>query len=177
MAVLVAAVVLVGVLGVVNLLFCFGIVRRLREHTEILNGMSGGSALILAAGETVGDFTGVSLGGTVVSREAIAAPTLVAFLSPGCGPCEAELPAFLDAARAYPAGNVVAVVCGGDDTAAAPVVDAVGTVAQVLREADSGPVQEAFAVRGYPSFALLEPGGLVRAAELRVGSLPAPATA
>jgi thiol-disulfide isomerase/thioredoxin len=171
MTVLVAAVVLVGALGAVNLLFCLGVVRRLREHTEILNEMSAAPALILPAGKTVADFAAVTVAGTPVSRGSLAGPTLVAFFSPGCGPCAEQLPRFADLVRGRPPGRVLAVVCGGDEVAAAPMVEPLREVAEVVREDGTGPMQEAFAVRGFPTFAVVEPGGLVRTAAQRVDAL------
>jgi hypothetical protein len=175
MTVLVAAVVLVGVLGAVNLLFCLGVIRRLREHTEILDsigdGHGGGRDLILPAGETAAEFAAVSLGGRPVSRASLAGPTLVAFFSPGCAPCTEQLPHFVDLARTHSPEQVLAVVCGPGD--AAPLVGPLSEVAEVVREEATGPVQEAFAIRGYPSFAVVEPGGLVRQSAQRVDGLPA----
>ena len=178
MTVLVAAVVLVGVLGAVNLLFCLGVVRRLREQTEILDAMAaghGGHDLILPAGETAAEFAAVSLGGRPVSRDSLTGPTLIAFFSPGCGPCTEQLPHFVDLARTHAPEQVLAVVCGpGDD---ASLVGPLREVAEVVREETTGPLQEAFAVRGYPSFAVVEHGGLVRQAAQRVDALPALAPA
>jgi thiol-disulfide isomerase/thioredoxin len=175
MTVLVAAVVLVGVLGAVNLLFCLGVIRRLREHTEILDsitdGHAGGRDLILPAGETAAEFAAVSVGGRPVSRASLAGPTLVAFFSPGCAPCTEQLPHFVDLARAHSPGQVLAVVCGPGD--ATPLVEPLGEVAEVVREETTGPLQEAFAIRGFPSFAVVEPGGLVRQTAQRADGLPA----
>lgn len=175
MTVLVAAVVVVGVLGAVNLLFCLGVVRRLREHTEILNTMAadhaGGHDLILPAGETAAEFAAESVGGRPISRAALSGPTLVAFFSPGCGPCTEQLPHFVDLARAHPPAQVLAVVCGPGD--ATPLLGPLRDVAEVVREETTGPLQEAFAIRGYPSFAVVEPGGLIRQAAQRVDALSA----
>jgi hypothetical protein len=74
--------------------------------------------------------------------------------------------------RGRPPGRVLAVVCGGDDRAAGPMVESLRDVTDVVREDGTGPVQEAFAVRGFPVFAVVDPGGLVRTTALRVDALP-----
>lgn len=177
MAALVAAVVLLGVLCIVNAVFCLGIVRRLREHTELLNKMSSkGSDLLRPAGELVDDFETSTVDGRPVSRGSLAGPTLVAFFSPGCAPCKEELPKFVALAGAHPGGRaqVLAVLAGGDDSVATPMAATLADVAQVVREEESGPVQEAFDLRGYPAFAVLEQDGVIRVTENRVERLSAP---
>ena len=69
MSFLVAAVVLVGLLGLANLLFAFGVIRRLREHTELLNRLADtdAAAVMLPAGRTVEDFAATTLDGVTVS--------------------------------------------------------------------------------------------------------------
>lgn len=176
MAALVAAVVLLGVFSVLNTMFCLGIVRRLREHTELIAklGHGGHSDLILSAGATIGPFSASTVDGAEVSNAALTGPTLVAFLAPGCGPCEQEQPEFVALAAAHPRDRVLAVVTGLDDAAAAPLVAELRGIATVVREDDGGPVQQAFGVSGYPTFALVEPNGVVVAGVARVASLPTP---
>ena len=48
MPVVTAGLVLVGLLGLVNLLFSVGVVRRLREHTKVLDQLGGGSGQLVA---------------------------------------------------------------------------------------------------------------------------------
>jgi len=179
MAALIAAVIVLGVFGVLNLVFCLGIIRRLREHTELIENMGrgGNTDLILSAGATIGAFSTSTVDGAEVSNAALTGPTLAAFFSPGCGPCELERPEFVALAATYPRDRVLAVVTGVDDEAAAPLVAELRGIATVVREADDGPVQQAFGVGGYPTFALVEPNGLVVAGGLRVASLPTPVPA
>src|SRR6266508_4237143 len=73
-AFLAAAVTVVGALGVVNLIFSLGVIRRLREHTEILDrlaagGGAQGDSVMLPPGETVGDFVATTVDGEQLSRE------------------------------------------------------------------------------------------------------------
>lgn len=179
MAALVAAVVVLGLFCVLNAVFCLGIIRRLREHTELIEklGHGGHSDLILPAGKTIGAFTASTLDGMEVSNESLTDPTLVAFFSPGCGPCEEERPKFVELAATHPRDRVLAVVAGSDEEAAAAAVADLLAVATVVREDDGGPVQRAFEVGGYPAFALVESTGTVVAGVTRVAELPAPVPA
>ncbi|WP_412543588.1 TlpA disulfide reductase family protein [Longispora sp. K20-0274] len=156
MAFLAAAVVLVGVLCVLNLFLSFGVIRRLREHTRSLEQLAGGQGgdIVLAAGGTVGPFVATTTTGAVVSDGALGGRTLVGFFSPSCEPCKERLPQFVEMARTFD-GRVLAVAVGAD----ADVVDLVASldpVADVVVETDDGPVNTAFAVRGYPALVVLD---------------------
>jgi peroxiredoxin len=168
MAVLVAAVVLVGVIGLLNLVFTLGVVRRLREHTALLEtrGTSGPPSLILEPGKTVGDFSATTDDGEPVSRELLTEPTLVGFFSTTCSACLERLPEFADHAARHPGGpeRVLGVVidqAGGDARAA--ITGELAGLARVVRDGDGEQVMRAFAVQGFPAFAVVEGGGVVRA--------------
>jgi hypothetical protein len=179
MAVLIAAVVLVGLLGLVNLVFSFGLIRRLREHTEILDKLSQrGSAgvpvaLMLEAGGAVTDFDTRTADGERLSRGDLVGTTLVGVFSPGCSACEAQVGQFVDYASTHPGGRSQALaVVVGEETNSAPYVERLEAAARVVRESWNGPVSTALAVRGFPAFALVD-GDLVRVSGSEVGALPA----
>jgi thiol-disulfide isomerase/thioredoxin len=180
MVALVTAVVVVGLLGVLNLVFCFGVIRRLREHTKLLENRHGGPAptLIRPAGQVIDEFAATTVDGTEISRESLSGTTLAAFFSPGCGPCAEQLPAFVELARAHPGGRdrVLAVLTHDDEDGAADMAAALADVAEVVHERPgTGAVKGAFEVRGFPVFALVAPGGLLLVSELSVDGLTAPA--
>lgn len=180
MVVLVTAVVVVGLLGVLNLVFCLGVIRRLREHTKLLAERHGGESpvLIRPAGQVVDEFTATTVDGVRLSRESLAGTTLTAFLSPGCGPCEEQLPEFVELARAHPGGRdrVLAVLTHDSEEGAAVMAAALIDVAEVVHERPgTGAVKTAFGVRGFPTFALVASDGLLLASEMSVGALRTPA--
>jgi hypothetical protein len=190
MAFLVVAVVVVGLLGLVNLLFAFGVVRRLREHTELLDKLSnrpaGGDAgpIMLPAGETVGEFETTTIDGERVTRDDLTGSTLVAVFSPGCSACEAQMGKFVEFAAAHPGGRdkTLAVVVGPEAESASYVerLEASARVIREDREAGAGaggegsgaPLSKALAVRGFPSFALID-DHVVRASGFEVSELSA----
>jgi thiol-disulfide isomerase/thioredoxin len=160
MYVLVAAVVLLGALCMINLLLTYGVIRRLRHHTDLLSTRPAGpdaGDLMLPAGSSVRDFAVTDQDGGGVSPATFAAPTLLAFLSPGCGPCETLLPQFVHAAREWPGGRgqVLAVVAGDGGGAEAAFASRLAPVATVVVEG----AQEratAFGVRGYPVLCVVD---------------------
>lgn len=176
MANLVAAVIVVGLLGVVNLVFSFGVIRRLREHTEILNRLHSGPVRVMVrAGGRVGEFSAVAVDGTAVSQPSLGADTLVGFLSTTCPACVERLPEFIRFARNH-TGPVLGVVVGNGDEAAT-LVQALDGVATVVQEPNGGPMAVAFEVTAFPAFGLLDAGGVVRASGLAPSALTATAPA
>jgi thiol-disulfide isomerase/thioredoxin len=177
MTLVVAAVVLVGVLALINLVFSIGVIRRLREHTEILSRLEAGSAgVMLEPGQTVTDFAATTLTGEPASLETLNradGPMLVGFFSPGCGPCEVKLPAFVEYAREHPErqSRVLAVVVGESDEEATPLVSALTGTVDVVRDTNGGPVAQAFDVRGFPAFALVDSSGLVLASGSEISAV------
>lgn len=179
MSVLAAAVVIVGLLGLVNLLFTFGVLRRLREHTEILDKLSRRGAAgppvaaLLEAGSTVADFETRAVDGGRVSRDDLVGTTLVGVFSSSCSACAAQLGPFVEYAVAHPGGRdqTLALVVG-EEADSRSYVDRLATVARVVREPQDGPMSTALAVRGFPAFALVE-GEVVQASGFEVGVLSA----
>ena len=178
MAYLTAAVVIVGVLCVLNLLLVYGVVRRLREHAELLSQRSLGTPdLIIGAGLTVGSFAATTVEGDVLAAVDLAPGTIVGFFSPGCGACVDALPRFAEVAATHPGGpdRVLAVVIGPEEKSREQVA-ALALVARVVAAERGHEIEAAFQVRGYPAFAVIGDGGLV-AASGGVGALTAAAGA
>jgi len=177
MSVLIAVVALFCVLGVVNLLLCIGIIRRLREHTELLGAQSGSAAArppMRAVGEVVGPFEANTVDGTAVGSALLTDTTVVGVFSPGCGPCKERLPLFIEHAATRDRDRVLAVVAGSQEDSADYVAQ-LTPVALVVREDDGGPVTTALGVQGFPSFALLDADGTVLASGITLDALTVPA--
>jgi hypothetical protein len=154
---LIAAVVVVGVLCVLDLLLTYGVIRRLREHTELLSKRPAGMPdIIIGPGSTVGWFTATTVEGDALSAEDLPADTLVGFFSPGCGACGEKLPKFVDAAAAHPGGqeHVLAVVIGSEEDSKEQVA-ALSPKARVVVAQHGHEIENAFEVKGYPGFVLV----------------------
>lgn len=166
MAYLAAAVIVVGLLCLLDLVLTYGVIRRLREHTERLNELHAGTAPTggVPVGEVVGEFAATTTEGEPVSRELLTGPTLVGFFSPGCEPCAAELPRFVEHAESMPDGarQVLAMV-DGDADVATEYTGRLSPVARVVLEGHGGALGTAFAVTGYPALYVVGGDGTVLA--------------
>jgi hypothetical protein len=180
MAILSAAIVVVGLLCLTDLLLTFGVIRRLREHTERLANSSGmdlhAPVSDLAIGETVAPFTAPSVSGEPLSGPA--GLRMVAFFSAGCSACPERVPAFVDYVRAnqITRDSIIAVVISSRPEPVSYQED-IAAVAPVLVEPLDGGLADAFKVRGFPTFFLLDGAGSVSAYSHEPVALPALAAA
>ncbi|MFH9268733.1 redoxin domain-containing protein [Streptomyces sp. NPDC017546] len=101
MSPLAAAVLAVGALALVDLVLTVGVVRRLREHSDLLGRTAvpaaaspGGMSGTASVGTPVPSFTAGPPDSPVTDRD-LADGTLVAFFSPTCAPCRDKLPGFV----------------------------------------------------------------------------------
>lgn len=167
----------VGVIALLNLLLTFGVIRRLREHTEQLARVATPAAdAILPVGARIGEFSVTATDGEPISSDRLAGRTLVGFFSPGCPACEVLLPAFVEYAATVPGGRqrVLAVVAGGSDDAAAHV-EALRGCARVVRAGYDDEVMKAFGVRAFPGVCMVEADGTIAIAGADLTSFPEPA--
>lgn len=178
----VAGIVLTGLLAALALLFVVVLARRLRRVEDTLSRFPappGRRDPVLPPGTVVADFTVTDVEGRPVSRDAADRNTLVAFLTPGCPPCEDLLPLLADRVAAG-AERVVAVVATRAPSGVERYRVALGPNATVVA-AVRGPVFEAFGTAGFPAVYVLERGGRVRASAVGdaacriVSSTPVPA--
>ena len=177
---LTAAVVLVGVLGIADLLLVIALARRIRElgtgpATGIQPGYRPGPHQQLA-GLKPAPFVAVTTTGDAVSLAGGRA--LVAFFSPGCGPCRDQLPHFAELAKSIPGGpsQVLAVVKGPPDVAAEFAAGLEGIASIVLEptpRGTRGPVAQAFNSYGWPNFYLLAADGTIESNGLAISQLMA----
>ncbi len=155
------AVALVGALGMLNLLLSIGVVRRLRQHTELLGDRVSADGDVAASAVSVGTRIGAvrarsTLGADLVFEED-AEPLLVAVLSPDCSPCRERLPLVLEHVDRNPQARVLAVVIeeGGLE---AEMVGLLEPVVPVVVEPWGGALPRLFEVEGTPSFVTVTHG-------------------
>jgi thiol-disulfide isomerase/thioredoxin len=167
MSVLTAAVVVVGILCLLDLLLSFGIIRRLRQQNEALRDLREKQAaaepdIMAPAGSRI-ELSDVDVAGV-----------LVGFFSPNCEPCKERMPQFIEYATGHP-GKVLAVAAGPADEVADMVVR-LGEVAEVVVEEMGGPLHNAFGTTGYPAVCLVDDDKTVVASGWEMSALPVPAT-
>ena len=175
---LVAAVTVVGVLCLLNLLLLFGVIRRLREHTEMLGRFTGSPpALVgLDPGEPAAAFAATATGGEPVTGPA--GLRAVGFFSSSCSICPERVGPFLDylGSHQIPREQALCVVTG---LAASPppYAQRLAEGSMVCVEAEDGEIERAFKIQGFPVFCLLDGSGRVLASSYDPAKLPLPATA
>jgi hypothetical protein len=177
-SVLSAAVVLVGLIGLLNLVLSFGIIRRMRaqatdQHSHPGRPKADIRPTTLEDGERVAGVDAVTIDGATVELP-FAGRSLVGFFSSTCSTCKEQLIPFVVIAERQPADVRVLAVVGGTDEEAAPYVAELLTGRSevlIVREDEDGPVQKAFGIRGFPAFATLDDGEL-QGSDFQVSALP-----
>ncbi|MEV4543206.1 peroxiredoxin family protein [Micromonospora echinaurantiaca] len=182
MPVVVAALVVLAVLALLNLLLTFGVIRKLREHTQELARAR--PPVTLPVGAQVPDFTAPTAGGDVVSIASLrASGGLVVFLAPDCSGCQEQLPAARSAlAEALDTPVAVLVVLTRlrpaperEDSERAELVTALGVLdsrAAIVHEPLDGALQSAFQVAAFPAFYLVDTDGRVAGVSNNASQLP-----
>jgi thiol-disulfide isomerase/thioredoxin len=180
MAVLTAAVILVGILCVLDLLLTFGVIRRLRDHTETLSNLVrygassttgpapgtpgvGVATDIPVVGTAVGEFTAATVDGEPVSTDSLTGTTAMVFLSSECTTCRAQLPSLVEWAGERDRERVLVVVTTSASDGA-DLVAALTNVARVVRDPRGGPVCAAFGVSAFPAACVVIDGTVVATA-------------
>jgi hypothetical protein len=159
----VSVTVVIGAVAILNLILTFGVIRRLREHSELLAaGGPGAPDVMLSAGAAPAEFAATTTDGARVTRDDLGGEMLIGFLSPGCEPCREQAPRFVERAGALAGGRsrALAVVIG-EQPAVQDLLRQLEPVARVVIERDinaEGTVSHAFGVRAFPAFATLDDG-------------------
>ncbi|MEV5411980.1 TlpA disulfide reductase family protein [Thermopolyspora sp. NPDC052614] len=150
-ALAVTATVLVGF----NLVLTYGLIRRLRVHSQLLSSLSAPDTA-LPVGAKVGPFTAVTTTGRTLSSDDLPERVLIGFFSPSCPPCLTELPRFVDHVRRT--GTPALAVVLGEEQEIQEMAETLEPVAWVAVEPHGGPISTAFRVTGTPTVLLIEDG-------------------
>ncbi|SEL43193.1 TlpA disulfide reductase family protein [Nonomuraea pusilla] len=170
---LVAAVIVLGLLCLVNLVLTLAVIRRLRVHTLRLAELGPATrAPLVQPGTRLGDFSATAVEGETVSRAFFSGPSVVAVFSTECASCHERLPEFTSYLAETRPERVLAVVTGDPGEAGRFTREL--TAATVVLEPMGGPVSRALQVSQFPSFYLVDGDGVVVAADTAPGRLPAP---
>ncbi|GAA2256886.1 hypothetical protein GCM10010232_53290 [Streptomyces amakusaensis] len=172
MAFLVAGLVLVGAIGLLNLLLLTAVVRRLRRIEEQRGGPPESGP---RPGDGIPEFTAAALAGGSVSRAALAGgPAVLAFLSTGCPACPAAIPHLAEyaAAGGLPRERTIVVITG-EEAEAGELIEPLAAIATVVVEPFPGELSRAFAVSATPTTVIVDADGRVTHAEAGAHPLPA----
>jgi hypothetical protein len=154
-----------------DLVLTLGVIRRLRQHTDLISQLSGqvpdSSGRLpysfLAEGRSAGPFDTVATTGERLSRDRLSGHTLVGAFTPHCSACEERLPGFVDAAKSFPGGReqVIAVVLGSEGDVQ-PYRERLEPVARLVVEPPlGGAIGAALELDSFPAFGVLDQSGSV----------------
>ncbi|GGP15646.1 hypothetical protein LDL08_37140 [Nonomuraea glycinis] len=149
---MIAAVVLVGVLCLVNLLLTFAVLRRLREHTTELERLAGEPRTLpfdpsFLVGRTL----------PATATRAVPSPRLVGFFDADCGSCHEHAPKF--AAEARPGTSLAFVT--GTGRQLQNLVDVVGEASAVVVAEEAAAVAADLGIQTFPMFLRVDAEGRI----------------
>lgn len=171
--ILTALVILVGVLGLANLLFLYGVIRRMRALEKRV--VDADPPTGPQPGHRIGQFSATTLDGQDVGTADLAGTdTLVVLLTVGCGACDkivGELPEVVD-----DASLLILVQAGPSEDSDQLVSSVRGSAATDARIAvvPYGPVASAFDVTAFPTVIRVS-DGIVRASGYSFADVREPA--
>ncbi|GAA2573243.1 TlpA disulfide reductase family protein [Actinomadura fulvescens] len=171
MSVLVVAVVLVGALGLANLMLTMAVVRRLGAHSIRLAELGPPQSRMVAPGTPLAAFEATSLDGSPVTRESFSGQTLVGVFSTDCASCHERVPEFAAYLRDTAPERAFALVTG-DPEQIGVFAAQLEPVATVVVESLGGPMGKALQISQFPSFYLIDGEAVIVAAETDPGRLP-----
>lgn len=168
----------VGALCVLDLLLTFGVVRRLREHGELITRINVPDVPVIgvAAGESPSTFSAVSTRGDLLTGPGEL--RMAAFFSTTCSICPERVPSFVAYLKDHGiARDTVLAVVRGPQAEPPAYLARLADAARVCLEQEDGELAKSFKVVGYPAFCLLDGDGVVLAASHDPAMLPEPAPA
>jgi hypothetical protein len=176
MPIIIAAVTVIGGLCLLDLLLTFGVIRRLREHTDMLTRGPARPELGLSAGELPEPFSTVTIDGELVSGAA--GLRVVAFFSSGCSICPERVAPFADYLRDHGIKrDSTLAVSIGPGSSPPPYLAEIAELARICVEEDGGEIAKAFKIAGFPAFFVLDDDGAVVVSDHNPSALPEPAAA
>ncbi|WP_020391121.1 TlpA family protein disulfide reductase [Kribbella catacumbae] len=162
----VAGLILVGVMCLLDLLLTFGVVRRLREHTERLDGLPTFASADSASQSGLKDsplpeFSATARDGATVTTEMLRGrPHLIGFFSAGCSACHDRLPEFVALANQAESHAALAVV-SGTGTDATRLIENLGNRPIIVAGPDAAAVVDKLGINLFPTFLAVSPEGTV----------------
>jgi hypothetical protein len=173
MPALTAALSVVGVLCLLDLILTLGVIRRLREHTEMLAEVNGGPPPVMRiqVGSSPAHFSAIAADGGLVSGAS--GLFVVAFFSSSCPICPERVEPFaryLTNSDVPPDRALVVIV--GPVSDPPPYRDRLAAVARLVAEDVDGEISRAYQVVAFPAFALMDGTGNVLAASHDPAELP-----
>ncbi|MFE1166436.1 hypothetical protein [Nocardiopsis sp. NPDC058789] len=172
------AVVLIGVVSVLNLVLTLAVIRRLRETSQdVRSASASGPATLdeLPAGTPIPSFRATTPEGKeVTSDEHLGQQTVYAFFDTSCTMCKSRLTPLVERARHNGlTPEQVVVVIGDADGRADEYTTLLDDGVTVIVEEPFGPVAQEFPLQGVPTFILADESGRVTRSGPDLDAVPA----
>ncbi|MFC9974644.1 hypothetical protein ACFVH6_27445 [Spirillospora sp. NPDC127200] len=174
MVVLSIVIAIVGAACLLDLLLSLGVIRRLREHSEILEKLAllADGNLPVARQESISPFLATTVDGQGISPADIPDQALAAFFAADCDSCRAQAPRLAEWAKNQDLDkDQILVVIDAMTADPMAMVEVLAPVANVVIDAEGTPVTKAFPVSGFPSYCEIRDGAVI-AVHAEVGDLP-----
>jgi hypothetical protein len=157
--ILLAAVLLVGALGVGNLLLTIGVIRRLRNYEELLTDElaqhSSGDPVV---GTALPEFSARTVGGRSIGLSDFMNNSYFAFVSVSCAPCGDQLSRFVELMAARPDERSLVVIEPGGQRQTEEFVAMASRTSDVVL---GGGAFDAFRIDRWPTFLYVEEGRVI----------------
>ncbi|QIS15136.1 redoxin domain-containing protein [Nocardia arthritidis] len=167
-------VVVLSIITALNLLVTYGLVRRIRVHSDLLEELVGATtARALPVGTPIPAFTTHAIDGSRLADTDLRHPAAIALFAVDCPHCRTNLPDFIAYIQGagYARDHVLAMVTTRDATD--PMVEMLTPTTTLVCEPNSeGAVATAFGIQAYPTFYLTDDNGVITAATHAVRQLP-----
>ncbi|MFD8529692.1 hypothetical protein ACFV0L_19975 [Streptosporangium canum] len=158
MSFLVVSVILLTLAVLANLILTYGVIRRLREHSEMI-ASSGRRDVSVSVGAQIGAFATTTTRGEPITNDSLGEQTLVAFFSPSCKPCHEKLPSFLKYSS-QSSNDTLAVVLTSEKDEAEEMIAQLETTSRVCVDTFDSTISSAFSIVGTPAFVTVSYGSV-----------------
>ncbi|QIS20687.1 hypothetical protein [Nocardia terpenica] len=178
MSISTAYIAVLTIIVVFQLLVTYGLVRRLRVHTDLLNELIDENTLALAPGTPIPAFATHTTDGAALTDRDVRHPAAIALLEVDCPHCRTNLPDFLAYVRGagFARENVLAVVATRDSTDPAErdaMLETLSAAATLVCESgEDAVIGTALNAQAYPTFYLTDADATITRAVHAVRRLP-----
>lgn len=172
-----ALTVFVGLLGLANLVFTYGVTRRLQEISKQLSARGEDYPAIPEIGTPVPQFIATTTDGSLMTdKDVREGDFYLGYFTPNCAPCRERLPEFASFAREVGPDRVLIVIGASDRDEGLRFAGSHGGDVRLVIEEYEGPLATAFGISRTPTMLMLE-NGVVRRNAAIIGQLETPVPA
>lgn len=153
--------VVVALIGIINLLFTYGVVRRVKEHEARIAELGSTGAMPPAGPpleSTLPDFSATTTDGRHIDTDMLGSgEAFIGFFDTDCAPCQEQVPRFARLSAARDAGRFC-VFIAGDGTRATEMASLFDDHVLVVIEEGPSSTAATLGVNAFPTLLMLSEG-------------------